>query len=217
MITCVVFDFDGVLVDSNRIKRDAYFEVFGAFGDVRDLVLAGLSEEPAADRYAVIRLILAKLRASGLRSADASDARDLQSCVQRYGQICEEATIRCPEVPGASSCLRNLAGRYTLYVNSGTPTSALRTVIRARSWERFFEDVLGSPGSKAGNLGHIVRREAAEPDTVLFVGDRQHDLAAACACGCHFVGVRNPDNDFGTEDVLCVDDLHGLERLIREY
>ena len=42
---------------------------------------------------------------------------------------------------------------------------------------------------KAENLTRILTAEQIPAEAMLFVGDRQPDMAAALACGCVFVGV----------------------------
>jgi beta-phosphoglucomutase-like phosphatase (HAD superfamily) len=49
-IRCVAFDFDGTLVDSNAVKRQAYFEAARREDPSGQLVAAVLAELPQGDR-----------------------------------------------------------------------------------------------------------------------------------------------------------------------
>ena len=62
MTQCVVFDFDGVLVDSNAVKRQAYFDIFSSLGPrVVPAVTEVLDGDVDGDRFQQIRRILTRL------------------------------------------------------------------------------------------------------------------------------------------------------------
>lgn len=214
MIRCVVFDFDGVLVDSNAVKRRAYRDIFLDFGPAgARAVEAVLQADTEDDRFGVIRAIL-------LRVPDPSSAEDLDQRVAelagRYNLICEEHAATCPEVAGASAALDRLGRSRSLYVISATPQDPLRRIIERRGWSTHFREVLGRPATKRENLGSVIRREALEPGEIVFVGDGRRDLEAAQRAGCRFVGVRNRYNDFDQAELTMIDDLRSLPELIEQ-
>lgn len=217
MIRCVVFDFDGVLVDSNAVKRNAYLEILKQLDVERNMVEACVAEKRDGDRYEVIEYVLLRLQATGAIS-QAADIRDLVvQYAEQYNEICETYTTTGPEVTGASVCLPRLAQHYALYVNSATPESILQRVIQRRGWQRYFRGVLGSPRTKIENLKRILRHEQIDGSAVVFVGDGQRDLTAARACGCNFVGVWNSDSDFDPHGLVVIENLNQIERVILEH
>ncbi len=211
MIRVVVFDFDGVLVDSNAIKRDAYFRVFARFGDTAALVAAGLEEQPDGHRYQVIERVLRRVRAAELLPSAEPPEGWLEHLATAYNAVCEEGVAACPEVAGASEVLPRLLSRTPLYVNSATWEEPLRRVVRRRGWETLFRGVYGSPTTKVANLRRVLASECADPAETVFVGDGKRDLAAARETGCRFVGVRNAFNDFDPTGLVMIDDLTELE------
>ena len=64
-IRCVAFDFDGTLVDSNAVKRSAYFEVARCEDPGGRLVSAVLAERPHADRHEVLRVVAQRAAEAG--------------------------------------------------------------------------------------------------------------------------------------------------------
>jgi phosphoglycolate phosphatase len=214
MTLCVVFDFDGVLVDSNAVKRQAYFDIFAPLGPGADAaVRAALDGDVDSDRFAIIRRILLALRASG---PDAPGLVDdlVTTYADRYNDICEDHAAHCPEVTGASEALEGLAGSHPLYVSSATPEAPLRRIVERRRWTRFFRDVLGRPRTKLENLRLVMEREAVGGRDVVVVGDGRRDLDAARAAGARFVGVRNAFNDFDPRSLVLLDDLRALPGLL---
>ncbi len=213
-IRCVVFDFDGVLVDSNEIKRKAYFEIFAPFGDITGIVEGCLADKRTGNRYQVLECILGGLKAIGILNPDEFAPNPLMHFAEKYNSICETYANYCKEIPGASDCLTRLSERYGLYVNSTTLQQPLRRIIRHRGWERYFTEVLGSPQTKIENLKWIMERESVTGDEVVFVGDSEVDLAAARTFGCHFVGIRNIYSDLNSSSLIILDTLNGLENAI---
>jgi phosphoglycolate phosphatase-like HAD superfamily hydrolase len=212
MIRCVVFDFDGVLVDSNAVKRQAYSDIFSGWGQSgATAVEAVLRADTEDDRFGVIRAIL-------LRLPDPPRGEELNRQVEeyagRYNAICEEHAALCPEIGGASAVLNRLARSHSLYVISATPQDPLRRVVERRGWSPYFREVLGRPATKQENLARVMQRERIDGSRIVFVGDGRRDLEAARDSGCRFVGVRNRFNDFDPADVTMIDDLRGLPELI---
>ncbi len=209
-VRCLVFDFDGVLVDSNAVKREAYFEALRPVGAPPSLVEKILSDNRHGDRYVVIREVIRKLPGGGAVGEAAE--RRVEECADRYNAICEEFTTTCREIEGASDTLGRLCARYALYVNSATPEVPLRRVVERRGWRAYFRDVLGRPRTKAENLCEIIAREGLQPTEVVMIGDGAVDLDAARACGCAFIGMRG--DEFDTPEVIVVEDLAELEQAI---
>jgi phosphoglycolate phosphatase len=212
MTDCVVFDFDGVLVDSNAVKRRAYRDIFADAPGSEPVVEAVLQSDTEDDRFGVIRAILRGLR-EGRSTAGEQDLL-VAEYGERYNTICEEHAATCDEVRGASSALARLAQRHALYIISATPEEPLRRIVKRRNWSRYFREVLGRPRTKGENLARVIRREGIQGQRIVFVGDGRRDLDAAREAGCRFVGVRNEFNDFDPAGLTMVNDLTGLVELV---
>ena len=216
MIKCVVFDFDGVLVDSNAVKRKAYFDIFASFSGIHPIVEAVLKNKRGGDRYQIIDGIVRQLVVTGFLTADDQIGELTKAYAERYNHICEEYAATCREIAGTSVCLPQLAKRYVLYVNSATPEEPLRRIIHRRGWEGYFRDVLGRPRTKTKNLAQILEREMISGAEVVFVGDNEEDLDAARQCGCQFLGMVHNTSQFESQPLHSVRDLSELEGVINE-
>jgi phosphoglycolate phosphatase-like HAD superfamily hydrolase len=212
-VRCLVFDFDGVLVDSNRIKRDAYFEIFSHLPVAPAIVEEALQAHSADDRHVVIGAIVKRLASAGVIEAREDDHLTHQS-VERYTTLCERAVSSARELPGTSSQLALLKTRFPLYLNSATPRSTLSRIVETRGWSHFFKDVLGRPQTKLVNLQTVLDREHISPAELLFIGDSPHDRLAATHCGCAFVAMRSDFHPMDYTGLDVVDDLAGLSDLL---
>lgn len=190
-IQSVVFDFDGVLVQSNAIKRRLFFEVFGAHGIAAPLVEAALLRAENGDRRAI-----AAAAAAGVGLTGAAAREWIETAVRDYSRRCEDSVTACPSCDGAEQVLDELAACMPVYLNSATPTEALLRVVERRGWARYFTGVFGRPGTKDGHLRRVLDLERLSAQQVLFAGDRQGDYRAAVEVGCAFLGVLSDESDF---------------------
>jgi len=211
MIRCLVFDFDGVLVDTNEVKRDAFYRIFQGFGEAgRRWVSDTLELDVDSDRFRIIQLVIDQAVSEG--AIDRAVDRD--SLVRKYGveynDICEEYATNCPEIAGAEAGIATLSLKYPLYINSATPEEPLRRIVANRGWSEWFKAILGRPGTKLEHLIEVMEREAIAPEQLAFVGDGKRDMEAARTVGCQFVGIRNAFNDFETTGLTMLGDMRPI-------
>jgi phosphoglycolate phosphatase-like HAD superfamily hydrolase len=207
MLRCIIFDFDGVLVDSNAIKRNAFFHIFAEHDREGRIVAQTLDSHGDGDRFEIIRAILVAL-------SRVADEIAVQRYAEAYNAICEEAVALCPAIPGSVDALAALAPHYQLYISSATLEEPLRRIVMRRGLQKYFTDVFGRPGSKISHLQAIMEREGVAEAQMVFVGDGRRDIQAAQAIGCHFIGIRNAWNDFDTAGLLMLDDLTELVSVV---
>jgi len=184
-IRVIVFDYDGTLVDSNAIKREAYRPLFPAGQRYDDLLAAVLEQNPAGTRRDIIREILMCTGASAAM-ADSLDYQ-VEELAEQYDQIATEGAISCEERPGVSTGLAFLSDRYPLYLLSATPESSLHRIVSAREWSSFFRIVRGMPCCKADELRAFAVEEGVQCEEILMVGDSALDSQAALEAGSEFL------------------------------
>ncbi|NOT09708.1 MAG: HAD hydrolase-like protein [Gemmatimonadales bacterium] len=202
-IRCVVLDFDGTLVDSNAIKRDAFFQALAPLGAERSLIEQVLAAEPG-DRTAIITAAVAALRKAGRVPGSTDGDQLVRRTVEEYTSRTDDAISRCAAQPDVSWTLPWLASRFPLYLWSDTPESSLQAIVERRGWAQHFRGMVGRPRSKAENLRAILARDQIDPSEVLVVGDTRRDLEAALECGCRFLGVRSDGNNFEPHGVVFI-------------
>jgi phosphoglycolate phosphatase-like HAD superfamily hydrolase len=216
VIRCVGFDFDGTLVDSNAIKRQAFFDVLAHVDPDGETVAHVLDVVQPGDRFDIMRELAQRLgdRDTGAAAGGASELAT--DWADAYTRRCEEAVSKCPEIPGTAAALDWLAARrLPLYVNSATPETPLKRVLDLRSLTPHFRLCLGRPADKCENLATICADARVAPRELLFVGDGEDDRSAALEFGCRFCAVVRPGpSRFDAPPECSIGDLHALPALI---
>lgn len=206
----VVFDFDGVLVDSVDIKTTAFVALYENHDDeVVEQVRRFHLENGGVSRYRKLEHFEREL----LGRNPGQEA--IEELAQHFSRLVVEKVVAAPEMPGATDLLRHLAQRWPVFVASGTPEEELREIVRRRGWESHFAGVFGTPRDKAELLRAIAEQLGVEPERLVMVGDALTDLEGSRAVGARFVGYAPNDDRFPPTETI-VTDLDQLPRLLEE-
>ena len=186
-VKVIVFDFDGTLIDSNQLKYNAFFELFPSDSLHKEIITDVLDEFIEKSRYVILREILKRINRKTINEDDL-DYR-VHASAKKYNDIVVDGAKRCKEKPGAKEVLESLSKRYNLYLNSTTPETSLKEIVKHRNWEGFFCDIFGYPNDKTSVLFDIIKRESISPGDLLVVGDGKSDRDSADKAGCKFFHV----------------------------
>lgn len=190
MIKCVSFDFDGTLVDSNGIKKEAFFEITLPWDASGEVVAEVYERWPRADRYEKTRKIAEGLINRKLLPEDSSVESWGVRLANDYTARVESAITNGAEMPGASQILKELSeAGVLLFINSATPIEPLRRLLDLLQWTHFFRAIYGAETSKADNLRSIALQSDAVMNEIVHVGDQPDDLRGTQLCNCHFVAM----------------------------
>jgi len=206
-IRVIAFDFDGTLVDSNRIKRKGFDVIFASLPGGLEAVATVIGQDRKAVRREVITRTLQVLHPNR-RLPEEQEVADYS---ERYNRYCIDAVSTCSPMPGVEEALPRLAEKNVLYINTATAEEAMGALLQSRGWTSYFRAALGFPPSKYENLRKILSRESLNPENLLMVGDDEQDLQAARECGCSFVAMQSSTSYFLSKPEYCVETLTALE------
>jgi phosphoglycolate phosphatase len=184
----VIFDFDGVIVESTTLKTEAFRILFAHRGDRLERILDLHRRHAGVDRMTKFEMIYRDILHEPL---DTPTRRDLAT---RFAQIVEDAVATCPMVPGATDLLTALEGHVPAAVVSATPQAELERIVARRGLGHFFKVLCGSPPGKADAVRRLLLDEDWDAAEVLMIGDASADLAAARSNGIAFIGRLTPDD-----------------------
>ena len=203
----IIFDFDGVIVESGDIKTNAFADLYQSYGDpiVKEVVRyhklnGGLS------RYKKFRHFQQCLLKKPPLTQNEEDKLD-----ETFSRLVVEAVINSDSVPGADEFIQIEASRIPLFIASGTPETELNTIVTRRGLGPYFTGVRGSPKLKETLIAEILSAHDLTPERVLMIGDALIDYQSAQINNLAFLGrVRIGDKNPFPEHVKTVPDLQSL-------
>jgi len=182
MLRAIIFDLDGVLLESTEVKTGAFRRLFADRAEHVEEIVAYHEAHAGVPRFEKFRLIFREILRQPL-----SD-EEFQSLCDRYAALCLDGVLTVPLVAGAEAFLRDHHRAVPLFVASGTPEGELHEILERRGLTKYFHGMFGSPASKAEIVGRILADWALQPEATLFIGDSDMDWDAARAYAVPFVG-----------------------------
>jgi HAD superfamily hydrolase (TIGR01549 family) len=203
----IIFDFDGVVVESGKIKTQAFAELYRPYGeDIVAAVVQFHTQNGGMSRYRKFHYFQKHL----LSKPSLTEAEEKQLDI-RFSELVVEAVIAAEAVPGAVELIRQQSGKIPLFVASGTPETELKVIVERRGLTPYFTEVRGAPALKKTIIAEILSTHALSPESVLMIGDAMADLEGAQANGTAFLGRVLPgDPNPFPEHVEIVPDLRGV-------
>jgi len=202
----VIFDFDGVLVESNEIRFGGFRMLLKDYpGAQVEKLMRHARANGGLSRYDRIRYFF-----ETIRNESISENKVLEMA-GRYSEIVKDKIIGCAPVNGSVEFLSSHCKEFDFAVVSGSDQSELRDICRARGIDRYFTEILGSPAVKSENISLLFTLNKWKKDESVFVGDSTNDFDGAKACGIAFIGRNSGLVKWKTmKGIVNIDDLSQL-------
>lgn len=164
----IVFDFDGVIVESNIIKHKAFYDIWEEKLDklVVDKVLKN-----SGNRYTFIEQIYNQI--SSIKPLE----KTMNYYIDKYGEIVENKILESGVKENIIELLNNES--KILFINSATPDIPLQRICFKLGIENKFKEILGQDRNKIENFNYISQKYGIYFGEMIFLGDMKSDEICA--------------------------------------
>lgn len=194
----VVFDCDGVVLQSNQVKSNAFAAALN--GEPAEAVAAFVAYHKAhggISRYQKFAYYFEQMQPREHAKAAT------QQALEKYATIVQTELLHCPLIPAVEQYLQQLNRAGTpCAINSGGDEQELHGVFAHRDLARYFKHIFGSPTGKQENMQRLKDLGFMQGSGVMF-GDSKSDWLAAQAFGLDFVFITH-ETEWHDEQALAI-------------
>lgn len=184
-LKCIVFDCDGVILDSVPVKTRAFKRLAEPYGaEAADRFEMYHSLHGGVSRYLKFEWFFKEILNREITSEEKAEWS------RKFEKYALDEVRKCQLIPGALETLQTWRDKLPLYVCTGAPQAEVSMILAERGLSHYFKAIYGSPPIKSRLLTTIIKKDAClVPEEVVMVGDARTDLEAAEENGSLFYGV----------------------------
>ena len=183
----LIWDFDGVLIDSNDIREMGFRKVLQGYNPLQiDDFINYHRQNGGLSRYHKFNYFFESIVCEDKASSVINDLCENYKMLMLEALGKDEYLIQ--ETVGFMKRLRYLHEQMLV---SASDESELKILTKSLNVDHFFTQILGSPTSKLDNLRMLIEKDLIDPDDAIYIGDSLNDKEAAEINGICFIGYNN--------------------------
>ncbi|MEX6686009.1 HAD-IA family hydrolase [Danxiaibacter flavus] len=214
MVRNILFDFDGVLVESVQVKAEAFRQLYKEYGEeIASKVVEHHLQNGGVSRFEKIKYWHKEYLGIDLTPQQVNELAD------KYSDLVLQGVLDAKEVSGASDFLKAYASYFHCWIVTGTPTSEIRDILEQKKWNKYFLEAYGSPEKKTFWTQKIIKDNALDQHETVFVGDAMADYEAASNAGIPFILRKTDENAplFNNYKGCTINDITELEKVLNRF
>ena len=151
MIKAIIFDFDGVILNSTEIKTNAFINIFEKkYKKFLPKIIKHHKNNLGISRYKKLKVYLQEF--IGIKFTN----KDIDLFANKFSLYCLNKILRCNFIPGVKKFLEDNLDEYLFFISSGTPTQELNYICKKRKINQYFKYIYGSPHTKTHNFNNKI-------------------------------------------------------------
>lgn len=191
----IIFDFDGVIIDSNEIKNECFKKLFIKY-DISDKVNI---KEGGKSRYDKIKYFHKKLLNINLTNAEVYKLAD------KYSEMTRKLIQNSDLIPGIRKFLEDVYLKNDLYIVSNASLTDLILISKEKNIYKFFTGIYGQSGYMSIDKYKIIKAISYKHKNVVFIGDQLTDYNNAKKANVDFIGMNyNKSNNSFPKDTKII-------------
>ena len=183
----ILFDFDGVILDSMATRELGFRTIFSSYPKVLvDKLLKYHNDNGGLSRYVKIRYFYEQVLGKQIKE------NDLQILAQEYSNIMRSELIDPANLISETvDLIKSTYEKYDLHIVSGSDHEELNFLCQKLNIAHFFQTISGSPTAKTTLVANLLNEYQYHPDDCILIGDSINDYHSAESNGLRFMGYNN--------------------------
>jgi phosphoglycolate phosphatase-like HAD superfamily hydrolase len=194
LIKIIFWDFDGVILNSNKVRDKGFKTVLSGFPKEEvDKLLSFHRQNGGLSRYVKFRYFFEEIKGEEISEEEIND------WASKFSEIMlsslKDKTLLIPET---NDFIKENYQNYQMHIVSGSDQTELRELCKSLEIEHFFKSIQGSPTPKNDLVKMIIEKHNYEPASGILIGDSINDYEAAKVNDLHFQAFGNKELDILT-------------------
>ena len=188
MIKNILFDFDGVILDSMPVRDLGFEKIFQKFDKVLVSKLIDYNNENGGlSRYVKIKYFFNKLLNQEISEAEINHyAANFSTLMRR------ELRNKKYLISETFEFIKDNFDKYNLHIVSGSDGDELKYLCKVLKINEYFLSINGSPKHKNELVRNVLMENKYSAKETILIGDSVNDYNAAMENGIIFYGYNNP-------------------------
>ncbi len=189
MIKNLLFDFDGVIMDSNPIRTFGFREIFKEFPARQvDELIRYHELNGGIPRFDKIRYFYREIL-----KQEISEEK-VQEYAGKFSQIMKRELVNSENLIGETvDFIKSHYGDYSIHVVSGSEEKELQWICAQHDIDQYFISINGSPTLKPRRVKEVMGKYNQKKEETVMIGDSINDYEAASENGIKFYGYNNEE------------------------
>lgn len=185
----IIFDFDGVIVDSMSVRDSGFRNIFSDFGKNKvDELVKYNRENGGLSRFYKIRYFYEKILNLDI------DENLVNEYAQNFTEIMKNELVN-PKylIKDTVEFIKKNKDMKKIYIASGSENAELNYLCKELGISDYFVKIYGSPTHKNDIVKSVLEKNDYDKSKVVLIGDSINDYEAAKVNKIDFIGYNNSE------------------------
>ncbi len=185
----LLWDFDGVILNSDSIRTDGFREVLKHHNQEQvEKLVAFHKANGGLSRYVKFRYFYKNILGKGI-----SEEQILELAAQFSETMLKLLVNPSLIIKDTENFLIHKSQTTPMYIVSGSDQTELRQICAQLGLAKYFKGIFGSPTAKIKLVENLISQGDIEAGKTCLIGDAGNDFDAASSNNIDFYGFNNPD------------------------
>lgn len=194
-----IFDCDGVILDSNKIKTHAFRSTLAHHeqSEIEDFITYHMLNG-GISRFEKFEYFCNSIH-------KCNSYCDMNEMLTVFSKSCRKLLAEAPITTGCIDFLNLLRSHgKTCFVNSGGKEDEVNEILKFKNLQHFFKEILGSPNTKNQNMERIKNLYDIDSSNCVFFGDAFSDYQCSKLYNIDFVFLSD-FTEWDSAETFCKD------------
>ena len=211
MIKNILFDFDGVIIDSLPIRTHGLRKTFSEYNNKQvDKLIIYHQLNGGVSRFQKIKYFYSKILKKNV-SEKIKREKALIFSKLVTSKLCDKNLL----IKETINFIKKNYKKFNLHIVSASEQNELRFICKYLKIDKYFNTIIGSPKKKDVNINNIINVYKYKRSETVLIGDAINDYDAAIKNNIFFIGFNN-DNLKKIQNIKYIEKFKNIFKILNE-